>query len=204
MSRQDQTRAGLLLVVIAVLIWSGINPRDRFTWFLEVLPVIVGVGLLIATYCRFPFTPIIYYLVAVHAVILMVGGHYTYAEVPLGFWMRDLFHFTRNHYDRIGHFVQGFVPALIAREMLLRTSPLRRGKWLTGIVISICLAISALYELTEWWVAEATGEAAQAFLGTQGDPWDTQWDMFMALIGAISSLLLLSRWHDRQIARMGL
>lgn len=203
MLSQDRKPVALLLGVFAVFIWSGIQPRDRFTWFLEVLPAIVGVGLLLATYRRFPFTPIIYPLVAMHAVILIVGGHYTYAEVPLGFWMRDLFHFTRNHYDRIGHFAQGFVPALITRELLLRTSPLRRGRWLTVIVIATCLAISALYELTEWWVAEATGEAAQAFLGTQGDPWDTQWDMFMALLGAISSLLLLSRWQDRQLARMG-
>src|SRR5262249_46587047 len=146
-------------------------------------------------------TPLAYRLVFVHALILMLGGHYTYAEVPLGFWMRDVFGFARNHYDRIGHFAQGFVPAVLAREVLLRRTTLRQGAWLFFLVSCVCLALSAVYEFIEWWTALATGEAATAFLGTQGDPWDTQWDMFMALIGAVSSQLLLGRLHDHELAQ---
>lgn len=202
MRRQERTPVVLLVALVAIFLWSGVRPRERFTWFLEVLPVMLGVGLLLLTYSRFRFTPLVYFLVSLQALILMVGGHYTYAEVPLGFWARDLFHLSRNHYDRLGHFAQGFVPAIIVRELLLRTSPLRRGKWLFVIVVSICLAISAFYELTEWWTAALTGEAAQAFLGTQGDPWDTQWDMFLALIGAVCALVALARCHDRQLERL--
>lgn len=189
----------LLAVVALVFVWSGIKPHDRFTWGLEVAPVIIALPVLIFAYPQFRFTPLAYTLIALHSVILMVGGHYTYAEVPLGFRMQEWFGFTRNHYDRIGHFAQGFVPAVVAREILLRLSPLRGSRWLPAFVISFCLAFSAFYELIEFWTAVATGGRAEAFLGTQGDPWDTQWDMMLALIGAILAVLLLSRWHDRQL-----
>ncbi|HEX7335685.1 MAG TPA: DUF2238 domain-containing protein [Gemmatimonadales bacterium] len=192
-----------LAIVVAVLIWSGIRPHDRFTWFLEVFPVLLGFPILIYVYPRFRFTPLAYGLMAFHAIILMVGGRYTYAEVPFGFWMQEAFGWARNHYDRIGHFVQGFVPAIVAREILIRRSPLAGSRWLAFLVVCFCLAFSAFYELIEFWTALATGEGAEAFLGTQGDPWDTQWDMMLALIGATTSLLLLSRWHDRQLARLG-
>ena len=193
---------GLLAVIALVFVWSGIRPHDRFTWVLEVFPVMIGIPVLVAVYPRFRFTPLVYGLIAIHAIILMVGGKYTYAEVPLGFWMRDAFGFSRNHYDRIGHLAQGFVPAMVAREILIRRSPLRGSRWLPFFVVSFCLAFSAFYELIEFWTALATGGAAEAFLGTQGDPWDTQWDMMLALIGAIAALLLLSRWHDRQLPRI--
>src|SRR5688572_23417642 len=190
----------LLGVVLAVLAWSGIRPHDRFTWLLEVAPVLIGLPIVIATHRRFPLTPLLYLLLAVHAVILVVGGKYPYAEVPAGFWVQELLGLERNHYDRLGHFAQGFVPAILAREILTRRSPLRGSRWLGFVVVSICLAFSAFYELIEWWTAAATGEAAEAFLGTQGDPWDTQWDMFLALLGAISALVLLRRGHDRELA----
>jgi putative membrane protein len=189
----------LLGIVAVVVVWSGIGPYDRVTWWLEVFPIFVGAGLLLATYRRFPLTTLLYTLIAIHAVILAVGGHYTYARVPVGFWVQDLFGFARNHYDRLGHFVQGFVPAILAREILLRTSPLRPGKWLFVIVVAICLAFSACYEFLEWWSALLGGEAAADFLGTQGDVWDTQWDMFLAFIGAILAQLMLARPHDRQL-----
>ncbi len=192
-------RLALLALVLGVLAWSGVAPHDRFTWFLEVAPVLVGLPIVLLTARRFPLTPLAYTLLALHACILMVGGKYTYAEVPLGFWVRDAMGWTRNHYDRLGHLAQGFIPALVAREVLLRTSPLRPGKWLFFLVLCFALALSATYELVEWWTAAGTGEAADAFLGTQGDVWDTQWDMMLAGIGAITSQLLLSRWHDRQL-----
>jgi len=154
----------------------------------------------LATRRRFPLTGLAYALIFVHACILMLGGHYTYARVPLGFWMQDLFHFSRNHYDRIGHFAQGFVPAIVGREILIRSTPLRPGKWLFFLVCCVCLAISACYEFVEWWSALIGGAAATDFLGTQGDPWDTQWDMLMALVGAIAAQVLLSRLHDRRIS----
>jgi putative membrane protein len=193
----------LLVLVGAALVASGIAPRDRTTWWLEVFPVLLGAPILIATAARFPLTPLLYTLLAIHALILILGSHYTYAEVPLGFWARDAFGFERNHYDRLGHFAQGFVPAILAREILLRTSPLRRGRWLFFLVTATCLAISALYELIEWWAALAGGEAADAFLGAQGDVWDTQWDMFLALLGALTAQLALGRTHDRALARLG-
>jgi putative membrane protein len=191
----------LATVVLGVLVWSAIRPHDRFTWFLEVAPVLIGLPLLLATRRRFPLTPLAYLLLAVHAIVLMVGGKYTYAEVPLGFWLQDASGFARNHYDRIGHFAQGFVPAIVAREVLIRRSPLRGSRWLPFVVLAFCLAFSAFYELIEFGTALATGEAAEAFLGTQGDVWDTQWDMMMALLGAAVALLLLSRVHDRQLRR---
>jgi putative membrane protein len=201
-ARPSSYELALLAIVTVVFIWSGISPHDRFTWILEVFPVILGVPLLVFVYPRFRFTPLVYALIAVHAIILMVGGKYTNAEVPYGFWIQRTLGFTRNHYDRIGHFAQGFVPAMVAREIFIRRSPLRGTRWLPFVVICFCLAFSALYELIEFWTALATGEAAEAFLGTQGDPWDTQWDMMLALIGAITALVLLSRVHDRQLRRV--
>jgi putative membrane protein len=192
----------LLVAVLAVLAWSSIAPTDRTTWWMEVAPVLIGVPLMLATFRKHPLTPLLYGLIAVHCVILIVGGRYTYAEVPLGFWMEDWFGFTRNHYDRIGHFAQGLVPAILAREVLLRTTPLHRGGWLFYIVVSICLAFSAFYELIEWTSAEIAGQGADAFLGTQGDQWDAQKDMLLALIGAVVGQVLLSRWHDAQLARV--
>jgi len=195
----NRTLAVLLTGVAVVFVWSGWFPKDRMTWVLEVFPVIVAVPILLATRRRFPLTPLVYFLIAVHATILMVGGKYTYAEVPLFDWIRDVFHFARNHYDRVGHFAQGFVPALVAREILLRKTPLRRGGWLFFLVTCVCLAISSVYELIEWGTAAISGEAAEAFLGTQGDVWDTQKDMLFAGIGAIVGQLSLAKLQDRQL-----
>ncbi|KJK43858.1 hypothetical protein UK23_31640 [Lentzea aerocolonigenes] len=191
----------LLGLTAIALVASGINPYSRATWYLEIAPVLIGGAVLIATYRRFPLTPLLYRLIFVHALVLILGGHYTYARVPLGFWAQDLFDLARNHYDRFGHFVQGFVPALLTRELLLRRTPLRPGGWLFVLVVSVCLAFSASYELLEWASAVIGGSAADDFLGTQGDVWDTQWDMFMALLGALAGQLTLSRVHDRQLAR---
>lgn len=199
-ARSPALPAALLALVAVALVASGIRPYDRLTWVLEVLPVLIAAPLLLATYRRFPLTPLAYGLIALHALILVLGAHYTYARVPLGFWMQDAFDFTRNHYDRIGHLMQGFGPAIIIRELLIRTSPLVPGKWLFTLVLFSVLGISATYEFTEWWAALAGGEAAGAFLGTQGDVWDTQWDMFLAGCGAIAAQLLLARLHDRQLA----
>ncbi|MBN2468174.1 MAG: DUF2238 domain-containing protein [Deltaproteobacteria bacterium] len=190
-----------LLVFCTVFIWSAINPHDYYTWILEVLPALIGLLILAITYKSFPLTGLAYWLILIHCIILVVGGHYTYAQVPLFNWIRDAFDMGRNHYDKVGHFAQGFVPAIIAREILVRKSPLTTGKWLFFIVVCICLAISAVYELIEWWVAVASGTAAEAFLGTQGYVWDTQSDMFLALLGALCSLLLLGRYHDCLIAK---
>jgi putative membrane protein len=191
----------LLIVGAALLLLTAIHPYEMGTWWMETFPIFLAVPILVGTWRRFPFTPLVYTLIFVHAVILMTGGHYTYARVPLGFWMQDAFGFARNHYDRIGHFAQGFVPALVAREILLRRTPLRKGGWLFYIVCSICLAISACYEFVEWWAALIGGAAATDFLGTQGDPWDTQWDMLFALIGSIAAQITLSWLQDRQLAR---
>jgi putative membrane protein len=194
--------AWFLVAIVPVFIWSAINPHDRFTWFLEVAPVLIGAPLLVLTYRHFPLTTFAYTMLALHAIILIIGGHYTYAEVPLFDWIRDAWGLARNHYDRLGHFAQGFIPAVIAREILLRVTPLQRGGWLRFLVVCICLALSASYELIEWGVAEGTGSAADAFLGTQGDPWDTQWDMALALTGALTSLALTERIHDRFLVRL--
>jgi putative membrane protein len=201
MSPQDRLPAALLAAALAILAASGVGPTDRLTWLLEVAPVLLAVPILVATRRRFPLTPLVYALLAVHAAILCVGGHYTYAEVPLGFWVRDALGLERNHFDRLGHLAQGFVPALVAREVLLRTSPLRPGAWLAVVTTAIALSISALYELLEWLAAIVLGQGADAFLGTQGDPWDTQWDMFLALTGAVLAQALLARVQDRQLAR---
>ena len=200
---RDRLLAAMLAAVLAVFLWSGFTPKDRMTWVLEVFPVIGAVPLLIATRRRFPLTTLAYGLIAVHCCILMVGGRYTYAEVPLFNWIRDAFHQARNNYDRVGHFAQGFVPAIVAREILLRKTPLRRGGWVFFLVTSVCLAISAVYELVEWSAAATSGSAADAFLGTQGDPWDTQKDMLLAGIGAITAQLTLAKAHDRQLASLG-
>lgn len=200
--KDRRTLTVLMLVVLVVFVWSAIRPHDYFTWLLEVFPAIIGIAVLAATYRSFRFTTLVYVLIAAHAVILMVGGHYTYAEVPLFNWIRDEFALGRNHYDRVGHFAQGFVPAMIVREVLLRKSPLKRGGWLFFIVVSFCLAISAMYELFEWLVSEATGSAGDAFLGTQGDVFDTQKDMALALAGAITSMVLLAGLHDKQLKKI--
>jgi putative membrane protein len=218
-----------------VLVWSGIGPHDRFTWFLEVVPVLIGVPLALAVQRRFPLSSLLLVLLWLHSVILIVGGHYTYARVPAGDWAMEWFGWTRNNYDKLGHFAQGFVPAILAREVLMRTSPLggwspasgragwpvtaaaagpeepvrrpgstreRPSRWLPFLVVSVCLAFSAFYELLEWWVAAASGAAADDFLGTQGYVWDTQSDMAWALGGAVAALALLSRWHDRSMAHL--
>lgn len=200
--RPDRVPLALLGGVAIVTALSGIRPHDRLTWVLEVFPILVVAPLLVATRRRFPLTTMLYVLAALHATLLALGGHYTYARVPLGEWWRDWFGFARNHYDRLGHFAQGFVPAIAAREVLLRTSPLRPGGWLTFVVFATCMTISALYELVEWAAALISREAAEAFLGTQGDVWDTQWDMFLAAVGALTALALLGRAHDRALARL--
>jgi putative membrane protein len=192
----------LLILFIAVFIWSLIHPHDYFTWTLEVFPAIIGIILIIALRKSFPLTPLLLTLLTIHAIILMVGGHYTYAEVPLGFWMKDVFRLGRNDYDRIGHFAQGFVPAIVAREILIRRNVVRGRGWLYVIIVAICLAISAAYELLEWRVSIATGSSGDAFLGTQGDVWDTQEDMATALVGALAAPLVLGRLHDRQLSRL--
>jgi putative membrane protein len=202
MNRSTREPLILLILTLVALVVSAIHPYDRLTWVLEVAPILIGVPILIATWRRFPLTPLLYRLFFLHALILMLGGHYTYARVPLGFWFRDLLGLARNHYDRLGHFAQGFVPAMVVRELLLRKNVVRRGGWLFFLVACVCLAFSAFYEFTEWWSAVLGGEAATDFLGTQGDVWDTQWDMFFALIGAVTAQLTLSRLHDRQIARL--
>lgn len=194
--------AVLLVLTLLVLGWSAVNPHDYPTWWLEVLPVLIAVPLLLWTYKTFPLTELLYRLIFLHAVILIVGGHYTYALVPAGFQVQDLFGFERNHYDRLGHFVQGLEPAILAREILLRHHVVKRGGWLVLFVISICLAFSAFYELIEWFVATVSEEAAESFLGTQGDVWDTQWDMFMCLLGAGTALALFSTVHDGQLKRL--
>lgn len=189
-----------LVLVSASLIFSGIDPvADRLTWFMETVPVMVAVPILILTHRRFPLTLVSVRLIAIFSLILIVGGFYTYAENPLFNWIQDEFELARNHYDRLGHFVQGVVPAMLGRELLLRTSPLTRGKWLFFLLCCVSLAISACYELIEWWTAVINQQAAEAFLGTQGDDWDAQWDMFLALCGSIISQLTLARAQDRQL-----
>lgn len=191
-----------LTVYCLVLLWSGINPKDTFTWGLEVAPAVIGLVALAVTRRRFPLTGLAYTLILLHCVILMVGGHYTYAEVPLFDHLADLFGWQRNNYDKVGHFAQGFIPALIAREVLIRRKVVNGNRWLQVMVVSMCLAISALYELLEWWVALFSGESAEAFLGTQGYVWDTQSDMGLAFLGAVVALATLGRLHDRQLLKV--
>ena len=193
--------AVLALLLVLALVASGWAPYDRATWLMEVAPVLIALPLLVVTRERFPLTPLLYALIFVHCLILMLGGAYTYARVPLGFWMQDLFALSRNPYDKIGHFAQGLVPALLAREILLRTGQVAGRRMAGFLALCVALAVSASYELIEWGAALALGQGADEFLGTQGDPWDTQSDMFMALLGALATVLLLGRWHDRQLAR---
>ena len=188
---------GLTVLALAASLW---RTADRFTWFLETVPAMLGLALAWASRDRFPLTRLLYWLIFVHSLVLILGGTYTYAKVPLGEWAKDWFGFSRNHYDRIGHFMQGFAPAVLVRELLARRSPLAGSRWLAPLVFCACLAFSAFYELTEWWAALAAGADAEAFLGTQGDPWDTHADVFLAAIGAGCSLALLPRLHDRQLA----
>jgi putative membrane protein len=189
----------LLILICLLFIWSAITPFDYFTWFLEVLPAIIGIVFLVFTYKGFRFTNLIYILVFIHCVILIVGGHYTYAEVPLFDWIQEIFNQTRNNYDKLGHFAQGFVPAMITRELLIRKQVVLKRNWLNFIVVSIALAISAAYEFIEWGVSLVTGEGGDSFLGTQGYIWDTQSDMLYATIGAIFPLVFLSKYHNKQI-----
>lgn len=189
----------LLALVVAVILWSGWQPHDRLTWWLETSPGMAGLLILIGTYRRFRFTTLCCTLIALHICVLSIGGHYTYARVPAFDWLRSVFGWQRNHYDRFGHFMQGFVPAIIAREIFLRLNILARRNWLPFLVVCVAMAISAFYELIEWWTALVSGAAADAFLGGQGDVWDTQSDMFFAFIGAISALVLLSGLHNRAI-----
>jgi len=185
-----------------VLAWSAVRPHDYFTWFLEVLPIFLGLPVALALHRRFPLSDLLLVLLGWHAVLLIFGGHYTYARVPLGDWAMHWFGWTRNNYDKLGHFTQGFVPALLVREILVRGSPLKGSKWLAFLVVSVCLAFSALYELMEWLTAVMSGAAAEDFLGTQGDPWDTQTDMALALVGATVAVLVMARWHDRSMAKV--
>jgi len=190
--------AGLAIVLIALIV-SGIHPADRTTWWLEIFPILIALPIVLATYQRFPLTDLLYALIAVHALVLILGGAYTYAHVPLGFWMQDWFGFHRNHYDRIGHLMQGLVPALVAREILLRNGFVVGHRMAAFLSVCVALAVSAFYELVEWWSALLLGQGADEFLGTQGDPWDTQEDMFMALIGALVAMALFTRSQDAQI-----
>lgn len=190
---------GLLIFVCLALAISAIGAKDGLTWLLEVIWVFAGVILVVWRWKKFPLTQLLCIALVIHALVLMYGGHYTYAETPLGNWAKETFHLARNHYDRLGHFMQGFVPAILVRELLLRTSPLKRGAWLSILTTCACLAFSAFFEMIEWWSALAWGGKADAFLATQGDVWDTQWDMFLCLCGAIVSQMLVSKWHDRQL-----
>jgi len=204
----DRRLSWFCALLLPVFAWSAVRPHDYFTWFLEVVPSLIGVPLMLAVQKRFPLSTLLLVLLWLHCTVLIFGGHYTYALVPLGEWAKEWFGWTRNNYDKLGHFAQGLVPAILAREILLRTSPLRdRGdgrpsRWLGFLVVSVCLAFSALYELIEWLTAVTSGEAAEAFLGTQGDIWDTQTDMAMALVGAVCATVLLPRWHDQSLAKI--
>lgn len=192
----------LITLTLLALLVSGIDPYDRLTWLLETSPVILGLPLLVATRYRFPLTSLVYRLLFVHGLILMLGGAYTYARVPVGFWVQDAFDLARNHYDRLGHLAQGFIPVMLTREILVRATPLRAGGWLFFLSACVVLAFSACYEFFEWWASLVMGAEADAFLATQGDVWDTQWDMFLALLGALAAQVLLSRLHDRQLASL--
>ena len=189
----------LLAIFLLIFVWSAIYPHDYFTWFLEIFPTLIACIILVTTYKKFQLTDIAYCLILVHCIILCIGGKYTYAEVPLFDWIKEHFNQSRNNYDKVGHLAQGFVPAIVIREILIRKNVIKNGTWLNVIIVFFCLGISALYELLEWLVAELSGEGADAFLGTQGFAWDTQSDMLCALIGAVTSLVVLSKWHNRQI-----
>jgi putative membrane protein len=202
MMRRSTALTALLLAALAVLVISGIEPYDRLTWWMEVMPVLIALPVLVFTRRIFPLTPLLYGLLFFHGLVLMLGGHYTYSRVPLGYWLQDWFDFARNHYDRIGHLTQGFVPAILVREILIRLTPLKPGGWLFFLVCCVVLAVSATYEFVEWWASLIYGAEADSFLATQGDIWDTQWDMLLALVGCLVSQLLLTDWHNRQLNRL--
>jgi putative membrane protein len=189
----------LSIPLFLVFLWSAIRPYDWFTWWMEVAPALIGLAVLAATYRKFPFTNLCYTLICVHMIILIIGGHYTYARVPAFDWLKEFFHWQRNHYDRVGHFAQGFIPAIIVREIFIKMKVVRSEAWRFFLVVCVCLAMSAFYEFIEWWTALLTGEAANDFLGSQGDVWDSQWDMFLCFIGSILSQLFLRRIHDRSL-----
>jgi len=193
---------GLLILYVLVFVWSVINPHDYFTWMLEVLPAVIGLAVLAATFNKFRFTDLVYTLILIHCCILFVGGHYTYAEVPLFNWIRDVFHQSRNNYDKVGHLAQGFVPALIIRELFIRKMVVNKRGWLNFIIVSICMAISVTYEFIEWFVSILSGESGDSFLGTQGYIWDTQSDMLYATIGAILGIFIFSKYQDKQIRKI--
>lgn len=199
MSRQH---AAMLAAYSAVLLWSGVGVFDRLTWILEVTPALLALAIVAALWNRFRFTNLVLWLITLHCIVLMVGGKYSYAEMPLFNWLRDEFHLARNYYDRVGHFMQGFVPALVAREVLLRLGVIAKRAWTGPIALAIAVAFSAVYEFVEWWAAVALGDSADHFLGTQGDQWDTQWDMFMCTVGASLSLYMLGGTHDREMERL--
>ena len=201
MGRSARLPLLFLLFYCVVFVWSSIGPKEYFTWWLEVAPALIGLGVLVMTYRRFPLTDLAYGLILFQCVILMVGGHYTYAEVPLGEWARDAFGMERNNYDKVGHFAQGFVPAIITREVLLRAGVVAVRAWRNFFIVCVCMAVSVVYEFIEWLAAAASGGAADAFLGTQGYAWDTQSDMLYATVGAIAALAALSKWHDKQLRR---
>jgi putative membrane protein len=204
MMSSRQYHAILLIVALVFWAWSGISPHDtRLTWVLETLPFMIALPVILLTYKRFPLTNLTYTIIAIHAMILMLGGHYSYAKVPLGFWMEDWFGWTRNNYDKIGHFMQGLGPAIYTREILARTSPLRRGKWLAFISVAVPLAFSALYEIFEWLASLSNPTDTEAFLGTQGYIWDTQSDMFFCMVGSLVALILLTRLHNKFLSRIG-
>ncbi len=192
----------LITIYIVGFVLSGINPHDYFTWILEVFPAVIGLGILILTYRKFRFTDLTYWLILIHCYILFVGGHYTYAEVPLFNWIKDVLHQSRNNYDKVGHFAQGFIPAMIVREMFIRQEIVKKGMWLSFLTVCTCVTVSAFYEFLEWFVAIVSGQSAESFLGTQGDIWDTQSDMLFALIGAFCMIIFLSRVQDKQILKM--
>ncbi len=198
----DKTKKVLLIVFFAVLIWSGIKPHDYFTWFLEVIPALLALVILVTTFKKFQFSNFIYGFILFHSIVLMIGGHWTYAQVPFGFWIRDIFDFSRNHYDRFGHLMQGFVPALVARELIIKNDIIPSRKWMNFFIIFTILGFSAFYEFFEWGMSLATGESAAAFLGTQGDVWDTQWDMLMCFIGSVLALAFFSKIHDWYLAKI--
>jgi len=194
----------LLIIVLIFWIWSGVEPRDsRLTWVLETFPLMLALPVILLTYKRFPLTGLVYTLIAIHALILILGGHYSYAKVPLGFWMENWFGWTRNNYDKIGHFMQGFGPAIYTREIIARTSPLKRGKWLNVVSVAIPLAFSAIYEIIEWLASLSNPTDTEAFLGTQGYIWDTQSDMFLCLVGSVVALILLTKMHNKHLEKTG-
>jgi putative membrane protein len=201
MQSKNTYSLSLIIIFFILLAVSAIHPHDYFTWFLEIVPALLALAILTTTYKRFRFSNFTYTFIFIHALILVLGGHYTYAEVPFGYWMKDIFDFSRNHYDRVGHFAQGFVPALVARELIIKKNIVHGYGWQIFFIIFTILGFSAFYEFFEWWTAIATGEAANAFLGTQGDIWDTQWDMFMCFSGSIVALLFLSKLHDKYVKK---